>query len=249
MRAYILDDEQSSVEVLTIYLDKHFPEIELVGSSTKPLEALIEIRNLQPDLLFIDVQMPKMNGFEVISELPEPWPMVVFTTAYDQFAIEAIKFSALYYLLKPLNLQELKTSIEKAASRMAEKESNTQLNLKELLHNLRLGSNNNPRIAVRNNDAIEYLQVDEIIRCEADNNYTRIFLKDGKKMLVSKTLKDFEGLLEQYDFIRIHQTHLINKAFLKRYIKTDGGTVVLSDGTELPVARARKESFNKKMEL
>ena len=108
MKAYILDDEQSAIEVLEIYLDKHFPEIELIGKNTKPVEAVEEISFLKPDLLFIDVQMPKLNGFEVIEKLPKPWPLVVFTTAFDRFAIEAIKFSAMYYLLKPLNLPELK---------------------------------------------------------------------------------------------------------------------------------------------
>ncbi|OYU97418.1 MAG: DNA-binding response regulator [Bacteroidetes bacterium B1(2017)] len=247
MKAYILDDEQSAVEVLEIYLQKHFPSIELVGKSTKPLEAVEEISDLAPDLLFIDVQMPKLNGFEVIEQLPKPWPMVVFTTAYDKFAIEAIKFSALYYLLKPLNLPELKNAIEKAEE--TKSKGDTDFKLQELIYNLKLNSGIKPKIAVRNNDSIEYLGVSEIIRCEAENNYTRIYLTDGKRILVSKTLKEFESMLEQYDFIRIHQTHLINKEYLKRYIKTDGGSVVLTDGTELPVARARKESFNRKMEV
>lgn len=248
MKAYILDDEQSSIEVLSIYLSKYFPSIELAGTHTKPKDAIEEIVALQPDILFIDVQMPNMSGFEVVRALPEPWPMVVFTTAYDQFAIEAIKYSALYYLLKPLDVDELKNAVEKAIARMQERKQENQLSLHELLHNLKQASISKPRIAIRNNDAIEYLEVDAIIRCEADNNYTRLHLNDGKRMVVSKTLKEFESLLEPYDFIRIHQTHLINKAYLKRYIRTDGGAVVMSDGTELPVARARKDSFNKKMD-
>lgn len=247
MRVYILDDEKSALEVLEIYIQKHFPQLEIVGTQTKPLEAVLEIAACAPDLLFIDVQMPKLNGFEVIEQLPKPWPMVVFTTAFDKFAIEAIKFSALYYLLKPLDISELKQAVAKAEENKGK--LNQQDNLIELIQNLRLGTQAKPRIAVRNNDAIEYLNVPEIVRCEADNNYTRIFLNDGKKILVSKTLKEFEGLLEQFDFIRIHQSHLINKDYLKRYIKTDGGSVVLADGTELPVARARKDMLGKKMDL
>lgn len=245
MKAYILDDEQSAVEVLEIYLDKHFPEIELLGKNTKPLEAVEEISFLKPDLLFIDVQMPKLNGFEVIEKLPKPWPLVVFTTAFDRFAIEAIKFSAMYYLLKPLTLPELKNAIEKAKELSTSKSPDTSL--QELINNLKLINNPKPRIAIRNNDAIEYVNTHEILRCEADNNYTKIYLVDGKKILASKTLKEFEGILESFDFIRIHQTHLINKEYLKRFYKTDGGYVVLSDGTELPVARARKEFLSKSM--
>ena len=239
MKAYILDDEQSAVEVLEIYLHKHFPEIMLIGKNTKPIEAIEEITNLQPDLLFIDIQIPKLNGFEVIEQLPKPWPMVVFATAYDKFAIDAIKYSALYYLLKPLNLPELKIAIQKATDNLANKQSN--LRLQELLFNMKNNSLQKSKIAVRNNDAIEYLNAEEILRCEADNNYTKIFLTNGKKILVSKTLKDFEQLLTPFNFIRIHQSHLINQAHIKRFIKTDGGTVVLSDDSEFPVARARKE--------
>ncbi len=245
MNTYILDDEQSAVEVLEIYLKKHFPELMIIGKNTKPTEAIEEITLMKPDLLFIDVQMPKLNGFEVIENLPKPWPLVVFTTAFDRFAIEAIKFSAMYYLLKPLNLVELKNAIEKAKE--IYKTKSTDLNLQELINNLKLSSSTKPKIAIRNNDAIEYVNTNEIIRCEADNNYTKIFLTDGKKILTSKTLKEFEGILEPFNFIRIHQTHLINKEYLKRFIKTDGGSVVLSDGTELPVARARKEYLSKSM--
>jgi len=247
MRAYLLDDELSALEVLEIYLEKHFPQIEIVGKNTKPLEAIDEIGNLETDLLFIDVQMPKLNGFEVIEQLAKPWPMVIFTTAYDKFAIEAIKFSALYYLLKPINIQELKMAIEKAETSL--KQNSQGKNLEELLSNLKFGSNQKTRIAIRNNEAIEYLEINEIIRCEADNNYTKIYLTNSKRLLVSKTLKEFESILEMHDFVRIHQSHLINKEHLKRYIKSEGGTVILSDGTELPVARARKDSLNKSLNL
>ncbi|MCF8252950.1 MAG: LytTR family DNA-binding domain-containing protein [Bacteroidia bacterium] len=247
MRAYLLDDELSALEVLEIYLEKHFPQIEIVGKNTKPVEAIDEIGNLEIDLLFIDVQMPKLNGFEVIEQLAKPWPMVIFTTAYDKFAIEAIKFSALYYLLKPINIQELKVAIEKAEENL--RANSHGKNLEELLSNLKFGSNQKSKIAIRNNDAIEYLEVNEIIRCEADNNYTKIYLTNSKRLLVSKTLKEFESILEMHDFVRIHQSHLINKEHLKRYIKSEGGTVILSDGTELPVARARKDSLNKSLNL
>jgi two-component system, LytTR family, response regulator len=247
MRAYLLDDELSAIEVLEIYLENHFPQIEIVGKNTKPIEAINEISNLDIDLLFIDVQMPKLNGFEVIDKLAKPWPMVIFTTAYDKFAIEAIKFSALYYLLKPINIQELKAAIEKAEENLR---ANSQgKNLEELLSNLKFGSNQKNKIAIRNNDAIEYLEINEIIRCEADNNYTKIYLTNTKRLLVSKTLKEFEAILEMHDFVRIHQSHLINKEHLKRYIKSEGGMVILSDGTELPVARARKDSLNKSLNL
>jgi two-component system LytT family response regulator len=247
MKAYILDDELSAIEVLEIYLHKHFPEITVVGKNTKPIDAIDEIALLQPNLLFLDVQMPKLNGFEVLEQLPKPWPKVVFTTAYDKFAIDAIKYSAVYYLLKPLNLPELKNAIEKVTENLMH--NYDYLRLQELLFNMKAQGSQKPKIAVKNNDAIEYLSIDEIIRCEADNNYTKIYLSGGKKIIVSKTLKEFELVLEQYNFLRIHQSHLINKEHLKRYIKTDGGSVILADGTELPVARARKDILNKNIDF
>lgn len=247
MKAYILDDELSSIEVMEIYLHKHFPEITIIGKNTKPINAIAEIDVLQPNLLFLDVQMPKLNGFEVSEQLNKPWPMVVFTTAYDKFAIDAIRFSALYYLLKPLNLPELKNAIEKATENLISNQDH--LRLQKLLFNMKAQTGQKPKIAIKNNDAIDYLSVDEIIRCEADNNYTKIYLSSGEKIIVSKTLKTFELVLVQYNFLRIHQSHLINQEYLKRYHKTDGGFVTLADGTELPVARARKDILSNKIDF
>jgi two-component system LytT family response regulator len=153
----------------------------------------------------------------------------------------------MYYLLKPLILQELKNAIEKAKEQVHSLQLDQDL--QELIFNLRHNNGAKAKIAIKNNDAVEYLHVNEIIRCEADNNYTKIFLTDGKSLFVSKTLKDFESMLLQHDFIRIHQSHLINKEYLKRYIKTDGGSVILTDGSELPVARARKDYLNKIMSI
>lgn len=239
MKTYILDDEPGALDVLEIYLNKHFSDLNLVGKNTFPLKAIPEIIALKPDLLFIDVQMPKLNGFEVLEKLPKPWPIVIFVTAFDKFAIEAIKFSALYYLLKPLNLAELKTAISKAIE--VNYHNYNQQSLEELLNNLRLSQGIKQKIAIKNNDVIEYVEIVDIMRCEADNNYTKIYINGQKRMLVSKTLKEFEMLLEPHSFVRIHQSHLVNKIHIKRFIRTDGGAVVLSDGTELPVARARKD--------
>jgi two-component system, LytTR family, response regulator len=246
MKTYILDDEPAALEVLEIHLTKHFPALQLVGKNTQPLKAIPEIILCKPDLLFIDIQMPKLNGFEVLEKLPKPWPSIIFVTAYDKFAIEAIKCSALYYLLKPINIKELKVAVEKAIEVIQTYQH--QLSLEELLNNLKLTQSIKQKIALKNNDTIEYIEPIDILRCEADNNYTKIFIRNQKKILISKTLKEFEHLLTPHDFIRIHQSHLINKAHIKRFIKTDGGSVILSDGTELPVARARKDQLTKCME-
>lgn len=247
MKAYLLDDEQSSIEVLEIYLNKYFSQIEVIGRSTKPTEAVREINALKPDLLFIDVQMPDLSGFEVLELISKPCPLVVFLTAFNQFAIEAIKFSALYYLIKPLNLQELKQSVFKAEEAFKSKEH--VKNLEALLFNVKQIGNSNPRIAFNQNDSIEYVFLKDIVRFEADNNYTKVYLTNGKKLVISKTLKEFENLLENSNFIRVHQSHLINTDYMKRYIKTDGGAIELTDGAEVPVSRAKREILNRKFEI
>ena len=246
MKTYILDDEPGALEVLEIHLHKHSKEIEIVGKNTQPVKAVQEIIDSKPELLFIDVQMPKLNGFDVLEKLPKPWPLVIFVTAFDKFAIDAIKFSALYYLLKPINVNELKLAVAKALE--TKNKTNHQHSLEELINNLKLVQGFKQKIAIKNNDTIEYIEAEEIIRCEADNNYTIIYTVNKKKIILSKTLKEFDHLLAAHDFIRIHQSHLINKHHIKRFIKTDGGSVMLSDGTELPVARARKEHLMKSME-
>lgn len=246
MKTYLLDDEAGALEVLEIHLSKHFPDLKIIGKNTQPIKAIAEISSLQPELLFIDIQMPNLNGFEVLEKLPKPWPLVIFVTAFDRYAIEAIKFSALYYLLKPIDIKELKLGVQKALNESSSKSHQNSLEI--LLNNLKLNQGGKQRLAIKNNESIEFVEIDEIIRLEADNNYTKIFLANQKKILVSKTLKEFEISLEPYHFLRIHQSHLINRNHLRRFIKTDGGTVVLSDGSELPVARARKEYIMKSME-
>lgn len=247
MNAYILDDEPSSIEVLEIYLSKYFNQIQVVGKSTKPTEAIGEINSLKPDLLFIDVQMPELSGFEVLDLLAKPAPMVIFLTAFNQYAIEAIKFSALYYLVKPLSVPELKQAITKAEESF--KSQIHMKNLESLLYNVKNLGLANPRIALNQNDSIEYVYLKDIVRFEADNNYSKVYLNTGKRLLISKTLKDFETLLENTSFLRIHQSHLINTDYLKRFIKSDGGAVELTDGTEVPVSRAKKDLLTRKFEI
>ncbi|MFN4082346.1 MAG: LytR/AlgR family response regulator transcription factor [Bacteroidia bacterium] len=247
MKVYILDDEPSSIEVLEIYINKYFSNIEIIGKNNNATKAIKEINTLKPDLLFIDVQMPELNGFDVLELIAKPAPLVIFLTAFNQYAIEAIKFSAIYYLVKPLNLQELKSALLKAEEEI--KNKNINQNIELLLFNAKNIGASNPKIALNLSDCIEYIPLKNIIRLESDSNYTKVHLTDGRKLIISKTLKDFEIMLENNNFIRVHQSHLINTEHLKKILKNDGGFIQMTDGSEVPVSRSKKEFINKKLEL
>ena len=240
IKAVIVDDEKHSVATLAWKIDKFCPEVELVKQFTNSSEALEYLQNNPPDLLFLDIEMPRLNGFELLEELTEPIPFdVVFTTAYDEFGIRAVKANALDYLLKPIQNQELKAAIEKYKKKSSSKPEVLFGNKQDAAKPA------STKIALATKESIEFVLPEEIILCSSDSNYTMIYLTNGRKKLISRTLKDVEAWLLPHGFYRAHNSHLVNLRHIKEYVRADGGYLLLSNGNSLPVSRNRKEDLLK----
>jgi two-component system LytT family response regulator len=237
IKTILIDDESKARETMNDLLGQHCRNIQVVAEADCVKAGLEQISLHGPDLIFLDVQMPDGSGFDLLEQLPEINFKIIFASAYDKFAVRAFKFSAVDYLLKPVEPEAL---IE-ACKRLEGGEKITELTkkLEVLLHN----RNNFEKIALPTMDGITFIKIKEITRCESDNNYTNIFINTGKKLIVSKTLKEYEDMLTPFNFFRIHKSHLINLAYLQKYKKGEGGYVVMEDGAELEVSRRRKEEF------
>lgn len=246
IQAIIIDDESHCIEYLRNLLRDEFAEkIKLTGTAQTVNEGIKLISVLQPDLVFLDVQIGDKTGFDLLRQLNEINFEVIFTTAYEKYAIQAIKFSALDYLLKPIDKEDMEIAINKLFGEISKKI--TAAKLDTLLYNLERKNGGLKKIIVPTTTGFEFLNVANIVRCESHINYTTIFLEDNKKLLVAKTLKEFEEMLAEHHFFRIHNSHLINLAAVKSYHKGKGGSVILSDGTEIEVSTRRKEDFLKEL--
>lgn len=241
MRIGIIDDEVHCVEGLVLHLKSKFPEVRIVYKGTRPEEALDSLPEARPDLLFLDVEMPGMNGFELLDQLPTDQFDVIFTTAYSQYAAQAFKAKAVNYLLKPIDENELESAVLQWKK---EKEMRGQLTsdkMKELLSHMKREGILKNKIAVPVSDGYEFLETSEILYCQSQNNYTYLFTTDQRRLVLSKTLKEFEKLLEKYFFIRIHKSYLINPNYMKKYFRNDGGYLIMQDGKSIPVSNSKKE--------
>ncbi|RBQ07036.1 LytR/AlgR family response regulator transcription factor [Pedobacter miscanthi] len=239
MRAILVDDEVANLENLKILLHKHCPDIKVVASASNVDEALVQVTLHHPDLLFLDIQMGKRTGFDLLNLLNEKTFEVVFVTAYDNYGIQAVKFAALDYLLKPVDPEELKAAVEKAEIRFRNKINGEQLNF--LLSQIKKSEPGSPKIALPQQHEIRYVSVNDIVRCVADNTYTFFFLSNGDKILISKPLKEYSDLLKPQGFVRAHQSHLINPKFVKSWLKEDGGTLLMDNGDKIPVSKPNRE--------
>jgi two-component system LytT family response regulator len=239
IKSVIIDDEQHNIENLQTILNKWCKDITVVAVGTSVEEGIAILKTHQPELLFLDIQLHEQSGFEILKSLKTIDFEIIFITAFDQYGIQAIKFSALDYLLKPINIIELQEAIEKAKQKIASKKQN--LNLENLLDYIQNNRAKSSKIALPTLQQTHYVKVEEIIRCEAFNNYTTFYLKDASPIVVCKTLKEFELLLRPYNFIRSHQSHLVNIDFVKSLQKEDGGTLLLSDNTTIPISRQNLE--------
>lgn len=239
MRAVLVDDEKSNLQNLKILLEKYCPTVQVIGQSSSVDEATDIINLQQPDLLFLDIQMGKKSGFDLLNVLKYRSFEVIFVTAFDHYGIQAIKFAALDYLLKPINAQELINAVTKAQLKINHKIENEQLAF--LLRQLKNGEVNPSKIALPQQQEIRYVTIAEIIRCEADNTYTFFFLANGDKVLVCKSLKEYADLLIPHSFLRTHQSHLVNPKFVKSWLKEDGGMLALYNGDKIPVSRPNRE--------
>ncbi len=241
----IIDDEQHCIESLSNLLHDEFSDkIELSGTATTVEEGINLMGNEGPDLVFLDVQIGDKTAFDLLRELNEINFQIIFTTAFEKYAIQAIKFSALDYLLKPINKDDLELALNKL-SEISKKLTSSKL--EALLFNLERKNDRFKKIIVPTNTGFEFLDVADIMRCESHINYTALYLKENKKLLVAKTLKEFEEMLSEYHFFRVHNSHLVNLACVKSYHKGKGGSVILADGTEIEVSTRRKDDFLKQL--
>lgn len=239
LRSLIIDDEENSSNALKEKIRGYFPQVEVVAVCNNGEQGIAAINTLRPDVVFLDIEMPRMNGFAMLQQISNRNFEIIFTTAYDHYAIKAIRFSALDYLVKPVEIEELGQAIYRAEEKRQQPLPNQRLEL--LLENL--GQRVRQRIAVPTGSGLEFVKVDSIVYLEASINYTHLFLADGHKHTISRTLKEFEDMLPPETFIRIHHSHIINKSFAERYIRGDGGQVVLSNGVVLDIAKRRKAEF------
>jgi two-component system LytT family response regulator len=242
IKAILVDDEKHCRETLSIQLGKYCSEVQLLAQCSSAVQGLEAIAQYQPDVVFLDVEMPKMNGFEMLQQFSHISFDVIFTTGYDAYAIKAIRFSAIDYLLKPIDKEELRKAVGKVRQK-------TSHNLNQQLDILlqRLGTRQVPlqKIALPTLDGFELVLIENILHCEADSNYTHVVLKHAKKVLVSRTLKEIEELLDGHAFLRVHHSYLVNLNEIVRYIRGEGGYVIMSDNTSITVSRSRKDALLK----
>lgn len=239
----IIDDEKPQQELLAEMLHDHFPEIVVTDICSSVDEGIQTIKKTNPHLVFLDVLMPPKTGFDLLHELGEINFEIIFTTSYADFAIKAFKVSAVDFLLKPFGVNDLKPAIKKFEQRFHEKR--TVNNIDILLQNLRSKISNKTKIALPSQKGFVFVEVLNIVRCEADNSYTTFFFTDNASLVVSKSIKDCEDILSDFNFFRVHLSHLINLNYVKEYMKGDGGQAKMTDGSIIDVSRRKKEEFLK----
>lgn len=240
IRAILIDDEMTSLQNLRQKLEEFCKQVTVVAATQNPEEAISLIRNLKPDVLFLDIEMPKMSGFRMLEELGDYDAEIIFTTAYNQYAIDAMHISAFDYLVKPVAIEELENSVRRLAEKKA---THTQERLHVLKDSINEAKSQENKIAVPVSDGFEFVVIKNILRIESSSSYSRIFFTDGKSLLVTKLLKDFEDILTPYHFFRVHNSHLINLNYIKKYLRGVGGQVLMDNGDLIDVARRKKEEF------
>lgn len=240
LNALLIDDERNNLENLSLLLAAHCPEVRVCGMAASAAEARALIDSLRPDIVFLDIQMPGENGFSLLQSLSRIDFEVVFVTAYDQYGIQAIKFSALDYLLKPINANELKAAVQKAFLRVNNRLQHDMLqNMLQLFRHQHERSQH--RLALPVNGEVLFVKPADIMYCMASNTYTSFYQENENKILVSKPIREYEELLAPYGFLRVHQSYLVNKDFVRSFSRKNGYALVLHNGTEIPVSRQKKE--------
>lgn len=243
--ALLIDDDKHLRTGLKALLERYTNDIFIIGEAESVKTGIAAIEKLRPQVIFLDIHLTDGTGFDILERLSKVngkiKAHVVFITAHEQYALKAFKFSALDFILKPVDPEELQHTMLKIKEAVGKNNSFENIDL--LLENIRKKVDNFKRIALSTSDGIHLFEVSDIIRCEAKVNYTQFFIKNHKPVLISKTLKEYEELLSEHGFERIHQSHLINLSYLKSYIKTDGGYVIMADNTNIPIAQSKKEKL------
>ena len=241
IRALLIDDEFPNLENLRILLEKHCPQVDILGTAMNKASALEAIALHQPNVLFLDVEMPGHNGFELLEDIGlERDFEVIFVTAFHQYAIDAIRFSALDYLLKPIRMEELVKAVEKLSQKQEESQRKEQM--ENMIANLKR-DHQEKKIAITSADRIDFIKLSEIVYCQSDNNYTLFYLKNDRKIIASQTLKTYERLLRDFDFFRVHQSYLINTQYIQSILRKEGGQVLMQNGVAVPISRMKKDAL------
>lgn len=236
--AVLIDDEMNNLDNLHQLLKRHCPEVQVMATALNAEEGRRIILENQPDLVLLDIEMPGKNGFDLLKSLPQYDFEVIFVTAYDQYGIQAVKFSAIDYLLKPINPDELQLAINKVISKNRSKKQNLQL---ENLLRIFQQQKEDQRIALPTQKETRFIATGDIVRCESSNNYTSFVLANKEMILVSRPIYEYEELLGNYGFIRCHQSHLVNRKYIKSLIREDGGYLLMENGEQIPVSRGKKD--------
>ncbi|MGZ5287458.1 MAG: LytR/AlgR family response regulator transcription factor [Flavisolibacter sp.] len=246
MKSIIIDDEPQNAVILKSDLERHCTHVNVVSVCHSAKEGILAIKREKPDLVFLDIEMPWMNGFEMLEVIGEISFNIIFTTAYDQFAAKAFRISAVDYLLKPIDANDLKAAVKKAEEKIQLQHG--QANIENLLQNIKQPSSHH-RIALPYKDGYEFVEVGLIIYCHAEGAYTRVFLQNKKIILVSKSLGDIEELLPVSLFQRIHHSTVVNIDYVTHFVRSDGGYVKMKTGEELAVSKSKKESMMERLGL
>ena len=240
LKTILIDDQEFCSEILKDMLEANCSDVEIVAVCHSGKDGIKAIKKHQPDLVFLDVEMPEMSGFEMLQKIKEKEFEIIFTTSFDKYSIQAIRYSALDYLLKPVVTHELINAIERVNKHRGKYFSR---HFGELVKNLSNTKRAISRVALPSSDGLIFLDIDDIIHCESDSNYTTLYLTTKDKIVITKTLKEVENILEESKFFRIHNSHLVNIAHIRRYVRGNAGYIIMSDGTNLNIGRNRKEQF------
>jgi two-component system, LytTR family, response regulator len=241
LKTVIIDDEHDAVNFIGSIIGEYCPSLEVVGKAHNVLEGVAVITDKKPDLVFLDIEMPNGTGFDLLSHFPEKDFDVVFITAFNHYAIKAIKFSAVDYILKPININEFIEAVNRFVQKHTEKSPAGDESFRMLMENLK--STHPTRLAIPTSDGMEYLNPKDIIRIEADRSYSWFHITGNRKILVSKNLKEFQDLLSDRYFFRSHNSHLINLKYVKKFVRREGGYIEMLDGEQIPISRNRKDLF------
>jgi len=245
IRAVIVEDEKHSRETLNNLLTEFCTDIEVVGMAGSVAEAVETISVTKPDLVFLDIELQTGTGFDVLEQLKNQYFEIIFTTAFEHYAIKAIKISSIDYLLKPIDIEELETAIQKV--RIKKDESTYRQQLEILLNTVNRQPQENKKICLPTAQGLEFIKVNDIIYCEANGSYTNIYLKNQHKLMMSKHLKEYENLLTDYDFMRVHNSFLINLNEVKSFVKTEGGYILMNNNAQISISLKKREDFMEKM--
>ncbi len=241
IRTLIIDDEENNVKGLVALLERYCQEVEVVGTANSSQSGQQLISDMKPDLVFLDIEMPAGNGFDMLDSLDQVDFAIIFVTAFDNYAINAFRYSALDYLLKPVNIKNLQAAVQKVVIKLEEKTATQKVN--NLLYNLKVGDTTQRKLALSSQDGLVFARLDTLVWLHASRNYTQIYLSNKQKIMVSKTLGDFENILPPESFSRVHHSYIVNHDFIKKYHQGRGGYLEMEDGFTIEVSSRKKEMF------